>query len=90
MDDYIKREDALNTFSNAFYAGLAAKINAIPSEDVAPVRHGRWNDGKVTLYNWGGEEIGEKSTWKCSLCDEVGFWLYKYCPSCGAKMDLED
>ena len=39
MNDYIKRENALSTFSNAFYAGLAAKIKAIPSEDVAPVRH---------------------------------------------------
>ena len=39
MSDYIKRENALSTFSNAFYAGLAAKIKAIPPEDVAPVRH---------------------------------------------------
>ena len=35
--DYIKREDALNTFSNAFYGGLAAKIKSIPPADVAPV-----------------------------------------------------
>lgn len=37
MSDYIKREDALNAFNNAFYSGLAAKIKEIPSADVAPV-----------------------------------------------------
>ncbi len=37
MTDYIKREDALRTFNNAFYSGLVAKINEIPSADVAEV-----------------------------------------------------
>lgn len=37
MSDYIKRENVLNAFSNAFYSGLAAKINAIPAVDAAPV-----------------------------------------------------
>ena len=55
--------------------------------DVAPVRHGRWIEGKLPMYRWGGEKIGEKSTWKCSVCHDVGFWGYYYCPNCGARMD---
>lgn len=56
MDDYIKREDALNTFSNAFYAGLAAKIKAIPSEDVVPVRHEE--DGTLWVTVEDCEKVG--------------------------------
>ena len=56
MSDYIKREDALNTFSNAFYAGLAAKIKAIPSEDVVPVRHEE--DGTLWVTVEDCEKVG--------------------------------
>ena len=77
-DEYIKREDALNTFSNAFYGGLAAKIKSIPPADVAPVRHGRWaetvTDGFLFV--------------SCSACGfKTGRIDYNYCPNCGAKMD---
>lgn len=86
MTDYIKRENALNAFNNAFYAGLTAKINKIPSEDVAPVRHGHW------IFNQ------EDMTMTCSCCEDVyhfddadlclDFMEYaKYCLACGAKMD---
>lgn len=68
MDDYIKREDALSTFSNAFYAGLAAKINAIPSADVVQVvrckdcvkRGKNCLSGKISLYDDGFCSDGER------------------------------
>ena len=41
-----------------------------------PVKHGRWIDGR-TLE-------------KCSICGKKGFPDWRYCPNCGAKMDLED
>ena len=68
-------------------------VDKIPSADVATVRHGRW------------ERIGIKGRKAlpiypcCSACGMVsaafrseweglrGAW--KYCPNCGAKMDLE-
>lgn len=94
-DEYIKRENALSTFSNAFYAGLAAKIKAIPPEDVAPVRHGHWDvrepmpmhdiKGNLSWGNW----------YVCTGCGfattaiEGHITQYKYCPNCGAKMDEE-
>ena len=48
--------------------------------DVAPVRHGRWNDSlaRITPY--------------CSACGHSHRCLIRtpnYCPNCGAKMDLE-
>ena len=79
MDDYIKRENALRTFNNAFYAGLAAKIKAIPSEDVAPVRHGHWI------------KITPSGIYECSKCGKYvmtcDIEAYKYCQWCGARMD---
>ena len=81
MSDYIKREDALNTFSNAFYAGLAAKIKAIPPADVAPVRHGHWIKHEAI-------KKGVKDSIECSAC---GVWIddmprKTFCPNCGSIM----
>lgn len=86
MSDYIKREDALKAV-DAFIGTdpIAERIKLIPSVDVAPVRHGRWED-----Y--------EENTWQCSECGEQ-FYLedgtpqeneYRYCPNCGARMDGEE
>lgn len=57
-----------------------------PCDDVEPVRHGRWG---IVEDEYGGYV-------KCSVCgDEFTSWegdcaITRYCPSCGAKMDLED
>lgn len=60
------------------------EINNIPAADVAPVVHGRW------VY---GEDVGIQ----CSVCGADAFTegdyrqvKSRYCPNCGAKMDLED
>ena len=55
-------------------------ITDLPAADVAPVRHGRWNDWEVF--------------WKeCSCCRyrtrKINAREYFFCPKCGAKMDLE-
>lgn len=59
-------------------------LDAIPAADVVEVRHGRWM--------WDG---GEDMHYYCSLCHhnaygntgEILDGAYKYCPSCGTKMD---
>ena len=49
-----------------------------PLPDVAPVVHGRWK----------GAGMGD---YYCSLCcEEVSGNRHKFCPNCGAKMDLEE
>lgn len=55
-------------------------IDEIPSADVAPVRHGKW---EIVVGSNGKEYM------VCTYCrvsqDLTG--VFTYCPSCGAKMD---
>lgn len=63
-------------------------INSVPSDDVAPVRHGKWLEwfpGDCALIM-----TGEEMLYRCSCCDVKYSDAegYKYCPNCGARMDL--
>ena len=83
MDEYIKREVALEITkrTSGDYATAFAEICRIPTADVAPVVHGRW------------EVIHVQNHWdkaRCSACKrlfESYEWGSNYCPVCGAKMD---
>ena len=91
MAEYITRYNATIAATNSIWEGkrsmsdVADAINKIPSEDVAPVRHGRWikeSDGGT----------------RCSVCNKrvrdvtgggdepVDLSDMPYCPKCGAKM----
>lgn len=91
MDEYIKREYAVDAVLDVYYdtpdidlsgEKFEAAIRKIQAADVAPVRHGRWECGKP-----------------CPVCGRDRFegldadiwadWEPPYCPNCGAKMDLE-
>ena len=63
---------------------IAAEIDQIvelaPTIDAVPVVHAKWIDAR--------EYCGD---YMCSNCDALyGTNKFKYCPNCGAKMDLED
>ena len=69
MDEYIKKEDAMEIVkrTSGDYAAAFSEIRKLPAEDVAPVRHGRWileaHDERVN-YRW-------NVTAECSeCCDE--------------------
>ena len=55
-------------------------LENIPSADVAPVVHGRWNADETCSL------CGEKSTEGLDAT-KWDYWLPNYCPNCGAKMD---
>ena len=56
----------------------------LPAADVAPVRPGRWLDGKCTVCGW---EEPDVCTW---MGYDSEAWIETpYCPNCGAIMDLE-
>ena len=57
-------------------------IMKAPAVDAEPVRHGRWIPMELN------RSIGMFVGVGCSLCsfEKIGS-AYKYCPSCGAKMD---
>ena len=91
MDEYIKREYAIDAVLDVYYdtpdidlsgEKFEAAILKIQAADVAPVRHGRW-----------GTHSDRPDSLICSVCN-CGFDMWKhdphnYCPNCGAKMDLE-
>lgn len=81
--EYIEREAALNCLKIARgYCPCAYKeISNLPTADVAPVRHGRLvSTGYDELYC----EFGD-----CTICGADNPISSRYCPNCGAKMDLE-
>lgn len=85
-DDAISRE-WLKTAIHNFYYGLKhtpteediqAYIDAAPS--VSTEKAGRWEKLSV---GYGCSE--------CSLCtNKHGIEFYRYCPNCGAKMEVEE
>ena len=53
---------------------IKAVLEQTKTVDAVPVVHGRWDrSGYCTVCDW----------WTCYGSE------YKYCPNCGAKMDLE-
>lgn len=67
------------SYGEGFDRGLDRAQRAIldaPAADVAQVRHGRWFDkGSLSC--------------RCSKCGCKNYKETKWCPNCGAKMDLE-
>lgn len=83
----------LSAMPASYYAGFQYAVKFIErlhiSEDVAPVIHGKWEHDENVFDD----------EWSCSSCHEA--WTFvdgttpeennvKYCPNCGAKMDLEE
>ena len=98
MDEYIKREAAIERLKKNLYASnpdsfsylcfqdAINSVQEIPAADVEPVRHGRW---KLI----GADKRSSGSVWKCTGRDGCGrIYPYKcdFCPNCGARMDEEE
>ena len=71
--DYMKRTDR--------YFNVKFDIESFPNADVAPVRHGQW------------EEASDGDGIVCPFCRTDFCTIiydtecFNYCPNCGAKMD---
>ena len=86
MDEYIKREYAIDAVLDVYYdtpdidlsgEKFEAAIRKIPVADVAPVRHGRW----LPFHSTAAGDIQY-----CSACEIGCTWKPNYCPNCGADM----
>ena len=81
MDEYIKREAAIEAVKHAWAKGLEPSqyIEIISAANVAPVRHGRWIidsvGGKIACSDCG-----------CIYLGHNGGLPPNYCPNCGADM----
>lgn len=83
---------------------VANAINSVPNADVVPVRHGRWEWFEEWYPSTPDSPIEcEDCGWRCSECqtalEDMVYGIFddpydvpklKFCPNCGAKMDLED
>lgn len=98
MAEYIERGKALekavstglcDAQGNMYGAGdvvLADDIKSISPSDVAPVVHGRW-----IRVRWVSCDDPDGGYWivRCDQCCIPQAKEYRFCPSCGAKMDEE-
>ena len=90
MKEYIERAAVLKVLEE-YYHGVDERlhivkdITSIPTADVAEVRHGKIietiKDGKMNrVFSCCGHDFTELTCW----------YMPKYCPNCGARMDKED
>ena len=85
MDDPI-----LNENGHVPLPVIRQNIIDIPAADVAPVRHGRWIDKSlIKSFKHTNIPVVECSACGIDFCDIINnhYFMYKYCPNCGAKMD---
>ena len=96
MDEYIEREALLREIERREALMVGDKLVSVdamksfiknrPAADVAPVRHGQWEDRDD---GFGG------TYYHCSVCGEDWCTIdgtpaengMRYCPQCGARMD---
>ena len=91
MAEYIEREAAIKELMNDApeQVGYSREDAADcirymdTAADVAPVRHGRWNDGDPYC------PICRKDKFRGLDADVWADWKPDYCPNCGAKMDAQ-
>ena len=91
-DDFISRAETVKMLQALMGAAVTgpeqalveAAVNvaeSVPKADAEQVRHGKWVSTR-TIKKYG-------SVIRCSACYASSDWTYKYCPHCGARMDLE-
>lgn len=85
-------------FYRPLYDGFEETVNRCPTIEAEPVRHGRWEDrgGLLTPMHRYDEFTNPDSVFygTCSVCGRTVYQGgilngFKYCPHCGAKMDLK-
>ena len=83
MKKYIERAAVLDVVkrTSGDYAAAWSEIAHMPAAEVAPVRHGRWEEVR--------DAYGKLEGWLCECGREVKS-KDNYRPNCGARMDKED
>ena len=89
MDEYIARCKFLDYMKGTSrYFNVKFDIENFPAADVAPVVHGRWIG--APLCGNDNCRCSECGSWHNVHANLRGEIIQKYCPNCGAKMDLEE
>lgn len=79
--EYIDREKAKRLLHIEYAYAAEQLLDEVPAADVAPVVHGRWENGNPICPVCGEDKFKDLDAdiW----CD----WVPPFCPNCGAKMD---
>ena len=88
MDGYWGRCQRIRKPRNgetAVFLDIKAIVEDRPTIDAVPVRHGKWT--RHTLGSTGG--YGTTVMHQCSECESMTISRFRYCPTCGARMDEE-
>lgn len=88
------QDDSKERFRYIQWLSTYHAINSIEPVDVASVIHGRWDHGREISRDYQGKNLLRiwYEDWHCSICHTVVKMpdpKWKYCPYCGAKMDLD-
>ena len=82
MDEYIDKQAFLDHMKRTDrYFNVKFDIENFPNADVAPVRHGQWeeaSDGDGIVCPFCRTDF-------CTIIYDTEY--FNYCPNCGAKMD---
>ena len=85
MADYIDKQAFLDCMKRTDrYFNVKFDIENFPTADVAPVRHGRWeeaSDGDGIVCPFCRTDF-------CTIIYDTEY--FNYCPNCGAKMDEKE
>lgn len=65
--------------ARAGFSECLAKVNTMEEIEAEPVRHGQWIPTRPYMHST-----------KCTVCGNIWDLETPRCPSCGAKMDLEE
>ncbi len=82
-----------DVFGDEFDLEFLCELIKITREaDVAPVVHGKWVKKPVYRQDLHGKMIHFCTKYICSACNHESNTLSseRFCPNCGAKMDLEE
>lgn len=96
MAEYIDKEKARKILNEDYAYAAPSLLDEVPAADVVEVRHGR----NITQMHPVDEFICSECGFMCEDCTEKVFnedgdyfytreYEYKYCPSCGSKIDEE-
>jgi NADH pyrophosphatase NudC (nudix superfamily) len=91
LEMYVYREVAF--FCNLDEDVIVDAILKQPTVDAAQVVHGHWVDcNKIKFGGVSGIPVVKCSKCGIHLCDIINnhHVMYRFCPYCGAKMDLEE
>lgn len=82
LEDYYNKMNGMNPWYYTGFKNAVGLLEHVEKSDVAPVIHGKWEL----------RHEGYGHYWECSVCN-TNPCIYvtrntKFCPNCGAKMDL--